>query len=122
MKKLIIYLAALVSISFMFNACEMEPEVSFDENLLIGKWVSGTEYYKYLDDHTGVTWDTSDDVTEAEGQPFTWTLVKADLTLIHIMVVGGNVPKEYTVTELTETTLKYKDGFGNSFSYTKVSI
>jgi hypothetical protein len=35
--------------------------------------------------------------------------------------MGGTVPKVYTVTELTETTLKYKDDFGGSFSFTKVS-
>jgi hypothetical protein len=97
----------------------------FDQSLLIGKWVStvapGTEYYRYDIGGTGVTWDTSDNVTEAEGQPYTWTLVNADLTLIHIMVTGGNgVPKIYTVTELTSSTLKYKDNFNIAYSYSKV--
>jgi len=119
MKKYIIFLVAFLSISFLFNACTKDE--SFDETLLIGKWVSGTEYYKYLPDHTGGTWDTSDNVTEAEAQPFTWTLDKSDLTHIHIMEIGGSVPKHYTVTELTATTLKYKDDFNIAHSYTKVS-
>jgi hypothetical protein len=35
------------------------------------------------------------------------------------MEVGGNVPKVYTVTELTETTLKYQDDFGKTYTFTK---
>lgn len=118
MKKLLVCLMVCFSFAVLFNSCEME-ETSFDESLLIGKWVSGTVYYKYLSDHSGKTWDTSDDVTEAEAQPFTWTLVQSELTHIHIMQVGGNVPKVYTVTQLTSTTLKYKDDFGKTYSFTK---
>lgn len=118
MKKLLVCLMVCFSFTVLFNSCEME-ETSFDESLLIGKWVSGTVYYKYLSDHSGKTWDTSDDVTEAEAQPFTWTLVQSELTHIHIMQVGGNVPKVYTVTQITSTTLKYKDDFGKTYSFTK---
>lgn len=120
MKKLIICLFACASIALTFNSCKKD-EVSFDETLLIGKWQSGTVYEKYMSDYTGYTWDTADNVTEAEAQKFTWTLDKADLTQIHIMEIGGNVPKHYTVTELTSTTLKYKDDFSVSHSYTKVN-
>lgn len=118
MKKLILSLLLCFSFTVLFNSCEVE-ESSFDESLLIGKWVSGTVYYKYLSDHSGKTWDTSDDVSEAEAQSFTWTLVQSELTHIHIMQVGGNVPKVYTVTELTSTSLKYKDDFGKTYSFTK---
>lgn len=120
MKKKLLYLfVALVSTTF-FVSCEME-ETTFDDAYLIGKWQSGTEYYKYLVDGTGKTWDTADDVSEEEAQDFTWTLVQAELTHIHVMEMGGSVPKVYTVTELTETTLKYRDDFGKSYSFTKVS-
>lgn len=119
MKRVLFYLTVFVAVSFMAVSCE--PEVSFDESLLIGKWKSGTLYEKYFDDGTGYTWDEGDDVTEPEAQDFTWTLVNADLTQIHIMEIGGNVPKYYTVTELTSTTLKYEDDFGVSHSFTKVA-
>lgn len=118
MKKLFLCLMVCFSFSVLFISCE-EEEIFFQESLLIGKWASGTVYYKYLSDYSGKTWDTSDDVTEAEAQSFTWTLVKSELTHIHIMEVGGNVPKVYTVTELTETTLRYKDDFGTIYSFTK---
>lgn len=105
---------------FLITGCQKD-DVSFEEDLLIGTWKSGTEYYKYKIDGTGGTWDTSDDVTEEEAQPFTWTLVKSDLTHIHIMQSGDKIPKYYTVTELSSTTLKYKDDFGNSYSFSKVN-
>jgi hypothetical protein len=105
----------------MAVSCETE-EPSFDEALLIGKWQSGTLFYKYHGDGTGATWDTADDVTEEEAQEFTWTLVKTELTHIHILEIGGSVPKVYTVTELTSSSLKYHDDFGVEFSFTKVTI
>jgi len=119
MKKLFVCLMVCFSFSVLFNSCEQD-DAFFQESFLIGKWVSGTVYYKYLNDNTGSTWDTSDDVTEAEAQSFTWTLVKSELTHIHIMEVGGIVSKVYTVTELTATTLKYKDSFDKTFSFTKL--
>jgi hypothetical protein len=99
-------------------SCEKEPAY-FDESLLLGKWRSGTLFYKYHANGTGGTWDTADDVTEAEAQEFEWSLVAAELTHIHILEIGGTVPKVYTVTELTESTLKYHDDF-DSFSFIKV--
>jgi len=120
MKKTFFYLTSLIIIAFMIVSCEPEEE-SFDQSLLIGKWQSGTLFYKYLDDGTGGTWDTGDDVTEAEAQAFTWTLVMSELTHIHLLEIGGSVPKIYTVTELTTTSLKYQDDFGVKFSFTRVS-
>lgn len=121
MKRIISYFTLLAVIAIFTVSCEPEQEKSFDQSLLTGKWKSGTLYYKYLADGTGATWDTADDVTEAEAQPYTWTLVKDQLTQIHIMQIGGSVPKVYTVTELTATTLKYHDDFDVSYSFTKVS-
>lgn len=118
MKRIVIGLLMCFSLAILLNSCE-EEETGFQESYLIGKWISGTIHYKYATDHSGTTWDTSDDVTEAEGQKFTWTLVESELTHIHIMEVGGNVPKVYTVTELTSTTLKYKDDFGKTYSFKK---
>ena len=118
MKKTLSYLTMCMVISLLAVSCEPEEE-SFDDSLLIGKWQSGTLYYKYLDNGSGTTWDTGDDVTEAEAQAFTWTLVKSTLTHIHNLEIGGTAPKIYTVTELTSTSLKYHDDFGKNFSFTK---
>ena len=121
MKKTINYLSMFIVVSILAVSCET-LETSFDEVLLVGKWQSGTVYYKYLDDGTGGTWDTADDVTEEEAQDFTWTLVNAELTHIHILEIGGSVPKVYTVTELSSSSLTYHDDFGVEFTFTKVNI
>lgn len=114
-KKTLFYLISCVLISSLFFSCQKE-----DESLLIGTWVSGTDYYKYISGGMGKNWDTSDDVTEEEAKTFTWTLEQSELTHIFIMQIGGNVPKVYTVTELTSTTLKYEDEY-SSYSYTRVN-
>jgi hypothetical protein len=120
MKKTLRYLSLLTILTILAVSCTKE-EVTYDQSLLTGKWKSGTLFYKYLADGTGGTWDTSDNVTEAEAQAFTWTLVNDLMTHIHVLEMGGSVPKIYTVTELTATSLKYEDDFGVSFSFTKVS-
>lgn len=121
MKKIALMVLCFVSIALLSTSCTKEEDKDFDQQLLLGKWVSGTDFYRYDAGGTGVNWDTADDVKESEGKKFTWTLVKEDLTHIHIMDSGeAEVPKVYTVTELSATTLSYKDDFGNSHTYTKV--
>lgn len=119
MKRTVLSLIAIFAVALFFNSCTKDEE-EFDSSLLIGKWQSGTLFEKYNVDGSGGQWDTADDVTEEEAQPFTWTLVKSDLTQIHIMEIGGSVPKYYTVTELTANTLKYHDSFDKSYTFTKV--
>ncbi|HEY5469493.1 MAG TPA: lipocalin family protein [Bacteroidales bacterium] len=118
MKKTLRYLTALVVLTLIAVSCT-KLGTTYDQTLLTGKWKSGTLYYKYAANGTGGTWDTADNVTEAEAQPFTWTLDNDLLTQIHILQIGGSVPKVYTVTELTATSLKYHDSFNVSFSFTK---
>ncbi|MCF8363756.1 MAG: hypothetical protein K9G70_14150 [Prolixibacteraceae bacterium] len=89
MKKYLLFLIVFVATSALMFSCIEIEEDSFDESLLVGKWESGTLFYKYNYDGTGSTWDQADDVTEEEAQEFTWTLVEAELTHIHIMELGG---------------------------------
>jgi len=121
MRRILVFLA-VASVSVLFHSCEKEKE--FDETLLYGKWqpVSGTQlHFRYDQNGEGVTWNPKVDQLESEGQRFTWELIKSELTQIHLMeTVGGVViPKVYTVTELTSTSLKYKDSF-SSYSFTKM--
>ena len=121
MKRLINYLFALVVIATIAVSCQ-PIETNFDETLLTGKWQSGTLFYKYNNDGTGGTWDTADQVTEADALAFTWVLDKANLTHIYIMQIGAiGITKVYTVTKLTTTSLQYKDDFGKAYSFTKVN-
>lgn len=119
-KKTLYYFGLFIAVSIFAVSCTPIEE-SLDSTLLIGKWQSGTLFYTYLSSGSGSTWDTADDVTEAEAQVFTWTLVESELTHIHVLEMGGTVPKIYTVTELTSTSLRYQDDFGKTFSFTKVA-
>ncbi len=95
---------------------------AFDESLLIGYWQSETLHEYYNIDGTGYTWDTADDVTEEEAQPFTWSLNGKTLTQNHQMEMGGIVPKSYTVTTLDASTLAYHDYYGTSYVFHKGNI
>jgi hypothetical protein len=117
--KTTVVILSFFGLSF-FVSCEPDEPSSFDESLLIGKWAEGTLHERYFADSTGYTWDTADDVSEEEAQDFTWTLDEDQLVQIHIMEIGGNIPKTYTVTELTETTLSYQDDYGTTYQFTKV--
>ena len=116
MKKTFYFLVSLLVISALFNSCNKKDE--FDEELLYGKWRTGNEYWVYERGHTGYFW-VEGLYTEEQGkeQPFTWSLVKSELRFTHF---DGRIPKPYTVTELTANTLKYKDDFDRSHSFTKV--
>ncbi len=112
---------ALCAAMCLLNSCM--PEEKFDEVLLINKWQSGTEFEVYQENHEGYSWNTADDVTEAEAQRFTWSLKSSTLTKIEIMEITGEgtIPKTYTIIELSETTLVYEDEYGNRKSFTKAN-
>ena len=135
--KRILYSLAIVSVVLLgFNSCDGFGSANFEEDLLIGKWEKDSnpgEYWVYTtqtddsgDYQYGHTWDENDDVYESDLTPygngwFKWQIVKSDLTQIHLMENGGaDIPKIYTITELTTTHLTYKDRFGNRTYFTKV--
>ncbi|WP_321296805.1 hypothetical protein [Marinifilum fragile] len=123
MKKFALIFVSIAATVLSMTSCSSDDDdvnPNFDESLIIGKWKSGTLYERYDLDYSGATWDTADDVTEAEAQNFTWTITKDQLEQIHIIENGGKVPKVYTITNLTATTLEYEDAFGKSKSFSKI--
>jgi hypothetical protein len=78
-------------------------------------------YFRYDSNGTGVTWNPSVDQKEEEGQKFNWKLVESELEQRHhIEIIGEDIIIEiYTVTELTETSLRYKNE-SKSYSFTKI--
>lgn len=107
------------AIVLLMSGCEPTERKTFDRSLMIGYWQSGTIYEYYNGNGTGYTWDTADDVTEEEAQPFTWTLSEATLTQNHQIEMGGVVPKRYTVTTLNNSVLCYHDDYGNNYIFNK---
>ena len=120
-KTLFLSAICLLAVVCLFSSCAPDDD-NLDEALLIGKWQSGTLYETYAANHTYTTWDTADDVTEAEARKGEWTLEKSTLTQIHIMEMTGEgtIPKVYAVLVLDATTLVYEDDYGNKKTFTKV--
>lgn len=103
----------------------LEPEVfedsSIDKDILVGLWQMGTVYYRYNADGTGCTWDTADDVTEAEAGKFTWELKERILTHFHQMEIGSAIiPKTYIITQIDLMNMEYEDNFGKQEKFKKV--
>lgn len=121
-KSILIAIFAFSAIILSFTSCSPDTDIEFDETLLYGKWQENdTQNFEvYKEDGTGYTWDEADDVTEAEAQPFTWTLKGENLTHIHIMEMGANIPKVYTVTKLSATELAYEDDYGKIHTFSKI--
>lgn len=112
------HLVLALIVALCATSCQPD-EVSYQAADLVGRWVSGSEYYRYDADGTGATWDTADDVSEDEAQPFTWSLATNRLTLIHQLEMGGVVPKTYYIEHLDDATLTYSDSYGNQHSFTR---
>ena len=122
MKRIFYFLSVILLASALISSCGKEEE--FDEALLIGKWKetgASPYHYRYDSNHTGARWKPSEDVLESEGEEFTWELEKSELMRLHIRKIdGGVVPENFTVTELTETSLRYKNESKN-YSFTKIN-
>ena len=111
----------LLLVVFMFSSGTKNNDNLDEASLLIGKWQSGTLYETYSIDHIYTTWDTADDVTEAEAQKYEWALQKSTLTEIQLLEIPNYMnPKVYTVLFLDATTLVYEDDYGNKKNFTKV--
>ena len=124
-------LAALLALCFA--ACKQDTK-DFLPDDLIGKWVCGTEYWRYDSEYTaypietgstvnvnGFTWDVGDDVQESEAQGFQWNVRGDQLTQIHILQnTGASLPKVYTLLSVTPDELQYRDNYGQTFTFTRV--
>ena len=121
LKLISLAIIAVTAIIVSMSSCAPDTDIEFEKTLLHGKWqeTNSFNFEVYNADGTGYTWDEADDVTEDEAQPFTWTLEDGILTHIHIMEMGGSIPKVYTVTKLTATELIYEDDFGKTHTFNK---
>ncbi|MBQ0015920.1 MAG: hypothetical protein KBT04_02925 [Bacteroidales bacterium] len=122
------YLLVLCAIAavLLWAGCSKDKDKSpkFSESNLIGKWSSGTEFWRYDADHSGRTWDTADDVNEDDETTmrFAWSLDGDQLK--HVFSgdeVHQAVAQYYTVKVLNATTLQWDDGL-EVVTFTKVKV
>jgi len=113
-------LGILLALTTLFVSC-MPENKEYSPDQLVGKWVKETEYYRFDSDMNGATWDTADDVSEEEAQPFEWMIEEDQLTVIHKMEMGGVVPKTYTIEDLTADKLTLTDNYAQKLTYSRVA-
>ena len=119
-KHLFILIGCLLAI--FVTSCNSTEKNDIDANQIYGKWHAGTLYERYDSNGRGVTWDTSDDVTEDEAQPFSWTLNGTRLTQEHQSIdVSFVVYKQYNVTKLDANNFSYEDDYGISYNFVRAN-
>ncbi len=128
MKRIVNYIAAAALVAAAaLTVVSCGPVEEFDETLIhgtwncSGDWGDGTETVR--DTYNPGGSGTRVYVTNgAPDKPFTWELSGSRLTLsmeTTNIPTRAAVPRDYTVTTLTETKLVYKSGSGNTFTCTK---
>lgn len=121
MKKYLSIIIGCLLMGFV-SSCNPTENTDVDSNQIYGKWCDGTVYERYDSDGNGVTWDTADDVTEQEAQPFSWTLNGTRLLQEHQLVeMGAVLPKVYTVTKLDAYNFSYVDDYGFGHNFVRVN-
>ena len=144
MKKRIVFLSVLAVIALTMTSCWNVPEEVIDEAKLLGKWIKDdatgldsvpVEFVRFTDelDPTGEykygrQWNVSEDIYEEDLKPYgngwfkyKFNQLKSELTEIHLMDNGdADVPKIYTVLQLTDDVLKYRDDSGVITTFVKV--
>lgn len=116
----LIIFSLLILTAILFSNCGGETLI-VDENLLIGRWKSGSLYEVYEAGGSGYTWDEADDVTEDERQQFEWSITDNNiLTQVHLMEMGGRIPKVYSITQLNSVSLVCEDDYGVKHYFTRV--
>ena len=118
-KHLCILVGCLLAI--FVTSCNSKEKTDIDANQIYGKWRDGTVYERYDSGGTGVTWDTSDDVTEEEAQPFSWTLNGTRLVQEHHGEMSFEVYKQFNVTKLDAYNFSYVDDYGFGHNFVRVN-
>jgi len=139
MKKLwFVMLLLLAATSVSLTSCATDDEEQLQDDVTVEQWRAGivglwnengtTDYYRFSADgkgakatpSTGKYWDTADDITEAEADPFQWYIESDGLYLNHSIngIYNGYEPA-ISILSITSTTMKWKDNDGLLRTFTK---
>ena len=99
------------------TGCKKDNALQVSESEVVGMWrKSGTqEYWHYLSDGTGNTWDEADGLHEGDSGSFyyTWYITDGDL-LCHELKMHRNphvtVPARYTIKEISSNSMRWDEG------------
>lgn len=108
----------------LFASCEKTPEeeLTVADRQLVATWqlFGSEEYWRFDAEHTGETWDLSDDVQEGEGTNLTWSVTGHTLAITLLGEMGQRVGYYYDITSINDARLTWVDSYGNSRTFTKV--
>lgn len=115
----------VLSFFLLFTACqEEEVHLNVTPDQVVGCWVkNGTqEYWRYLEDGTGVTWDESENYTEEESNlRFLWSVSGDVLDHVASGEMGNQfVPKTYTIKGISPSAMSWMDDYGQAYTLIKV--
>lgn len=115
----------LTAVVLMLASCGgKDNHITVSDSQLEGLWQKNNsqEYWRYNADHTGVTWDEAEDVSEEESNlTFTWSIAEDVLTHVFTGAMENQaVPKVYTVKEINGSYMKWEDDYGISYTLFKV--
>ena len=134
MKKSTILFGVVAIVAMMMTSCQIEKP-SFQEADLLGLWQeNGQEAFVRFTDEPdpageykyGREWNEGEGTFESDLKQygngwFKYKLVQNDLKEIHLMDnSSAEVPKIYTVLQLTDDVLKYRDDRGVITTFIKV--
>lgn len=112
--------------AFIVTGCTPEDvHLQVSESALTGTWHSSDapmEYWRFDSNHTGETWDESEDVQEGEGSKYNWELIDDQLRLDIYGEMGQHVYYDYTITDQSQNSFTWKDLYGNSRTFTRKNI
>ena len=117
---------AALAVLLLAGCKKDKPALNVSPSQVEGLWQkSGTnEYWHYLSDGTGNTWDSSDGIHEGDSGSFhyTWYIVDGDL-LTHSMEMISNpnvrIPARYTILSINSSSMTWDEG---TDEYTLVKI
>lgn len=98
--------------------------VDFNRMWVLGLWIkeNSHQYFRFYANGDGGTWDTDDDITEEEAQPFTWEVSGHTLLLVFHDAMGQMaVPREYYLHYQTQDMMLLSDEYGIIIKLHRVS-
>ena len=117
----------VISLCFLvfFAGCDNTGEEDtphFAASDLVGKWQreNSQEYWRFDSGYAGETWDESEDVQEGEGTRLGWGVTGNVLSIELYGEMGQVVPYDYTLLELNDSVLKWKDNYSHESQFVKV--
>lgn len=122
MKNKVLYLLGLLLAVSLAGCTPDDVSVPVNESALEGTWHSSDvpqEYWRFDANHTGETWDESEDVQEGEGTRFNWSTQDDQLRLDLYGEMGQHVYYDYTIENQTQNAFTWKDMYGNSRNFTR---